>query len=231
MSVLPSGPPGLLREWQDADAALWGATEEGFEAALKRFCDATDAVVAYSDGARRHDLSAEIAGYKEELHAARDRGAGVRYSSFVDCLRWLLQETTRPRRRCLGALARLTNIAQPEPSHGAQQQQTKSTAAKPHWDEKTRELRFEGTCLKRFKQRAENQTKILDAFQAAGWPASIANPVEADEDKDSPIAAARRACDAIYKLNKCTSPIFFEQDGTGERIIWRQAHHSDETAT
>jgi DNA-directed RNA polymerase subunit RPC12/RpoP len=48
---------------------------------------------------------------------------------------------------------------------------------KPVWNKETRELWWGDVLVKKYKKHpAPNQVKILDAFQNAGWPATIKNP-------------------------------------------------------
>jgi hypothetical protein len=50
--------------------------------------------------------------------------------------------------------------------------------AGPTWHRESKTLRYGDTDVRTFKKWAENQIKILDALQAAGWPRkSIANPL------------------------------------------------------
>jgi len=88
----------------------------------------------------------------------------------------------------------------------------------PCWDSERRELRFHGRICKRFRQPAPNQTRVLDAFQEAGWPAKIDDPIPPQGDLDH----RQRLADAVRGLNK-NHGIRFELDGTGEGILWRPA--------
>ena len=91
----------------------------------------------------------------------------------------------------------------------------------PEWDEERRELRWRGQVVKRFRQHAENQELILRAFQKAGWPVSIEDPLPWADDIDS----QERLHDAIKNLNRHQRPrllIRFRGLGSG-RILWEPA--------
>src|SRR5262249_37749609 len=93
------------------------------------------------------------------------------------------------------------------------------SASRPHYDRDRRELSLGGKLVKRLKQRAPDQTLILDAFEEQNWPARIANPL-------SPRGHGRprklRLNPAIYRLNRhqVHSLRHFRGDGTGEGVIW-----------
>lgn len=99
-----------------------------------------------------------------------------------------------------------------------------SKSSGPHWDAARRELRLDGVLVKRFRQPAANQERILSAFQEAGWPPSIEDPLPPDPDQ----TPERRLNHAIRKLNGCQRNhlIRFEGNGTGGRVVWmRIARH------
>ena len=89
---------------------------------------------------------------------------------------------------------------------------TSDSCEKPNWDSETRELRFRGMLLKRFKQPAQNQTAILDEFQVEDWRIRIAIPLKN--------ANRQQVADAVRNLNE-NALIRFELDGTAEGIVWR----------
>ncbi len=90
----------------------------------------------------------------------------------------------------------------------------------PFWDD-LRGILFFGAIaiVKQFDKPAENQRMILRAFQAAGWPVWIANPLEPDGETDD----RQRLADAVYKLNRHqkTSLIRFRRDGSVSSYWWR----------
>ena len=92
-----------------------------------------------------------------------------------------------------------------------------SEPLKPHWNAGTRELTLGGKLVKRFRQQAENQIAILDAFQKAGWPASIPDPLPADPDVEGD-----HLHDTIQGLNRNQKEahIIFGGDGTRGRVLW-----------
>lgn len=86
----------------------------------------------------------------------------------------------------------------------------------PVWEADKRTLKF-GGFEKRYKQPAANQVPLLEAFQAAGWPARIQVP---------PSLSTQRPSDLASNLNKSLgndSPIVFFADGTGEGVRWEVA--------
>jgi hypothetical protein len=85
----------------------------------------------------------------------------------------------------------------------------------PHWDPERRQLHFRRQLCKQFKQPAPNQTLILDAFQEAGWPGRIDDPIPPRRESDH----RQRLADAVRGLN-LNRHLRFELDGTGEGILW-----------
>jgi hypothetical protein len=92
----------------------------------------------------------------------------------------------------------------------------------PQWNSAAREFHVDGVLVKRFRQRAVNQERILSAFQEEGWPPLIDDPLPPDAGQDS----KSRLHYAIRNLNRCQKIrlIHFEGDGTGERVAWKQVH-------
>jgi hypothetical protein len=86
----------------------------------------------------------------------------------------------------------------------------------PHWDPQRRELRYRGTLCKQYRQSAVNQTRILDAFQEAGWPNRIDDPIPPQRGSDH----RQRVADAVRGLNHQNDCVRFELDGTREGILW-----------
>ncbi len=88
----------------------------------------------------------------------------------------------------------------------------------PKWDAEKRELRIDGRIVKRFKWHAENQERILAAFEEEGWPARIDDPLPPHEEQDS----KRRLSDTIKCLNRKQTQelLHFRGDGTGQGVVW-----------
>ena len=89
--------------------------------------------------------------------------------------------------------------------------------AMPVWDRERRELRLGGTVVKRFKWPAENQERVLDAFQELGWPGHIDDPLE----QHPRICPKRRLHDTLKCLNRkqISGAIKFRGDGTGRGVL------------
>ncbi len=85
----------------------------------------------------------------------------------------------------------------------------------PQWNAKRRELSFRGAIVKKYRQPAKNQEAILEAFQVAGWPASLDDPLPYSKNGDS----RQRLADAVLALNKIGS-LVFELNGK-QQLIWK----------
>ncbi len=92
-----------------------------------------------------------------------------------------------------------------------------TTAPQPVWDRARRELRLGNKLIKRFKWPAENQERVLDAFEDNGWPTHISDPLEAHDS----ICPKRRLHDTIKCLNRkqINGLIKFRGDGTGKGVL------------
>jgi hypothetical protein len=88
----------------------------------------------------------------------------------------------------------------------------------PAWNYDQGILSLDGVVIKRFDKPAENQRAILRAFERAGWPTWVANPIKSDHGKDD----RQRLADAVYKLNRHQENrlIRFRRDGRGTGILW-----------
>jgi hypothetical protein len=133
---------------------------------------------------------------------------------------------TLSQRSCLVATATGLSLAATCSTAAADKRPNRAASALsgPHWDPTRRELRLDGVLVKRFRQPAANQERILSAFQEAGWPPSIEDPLPPDPDQ----TPERRLNHAIRKLNGCQRNhlIRFEGNGTGGRVVWmRIARH------
>ena len=80
------------------------------------------------------------------------------------------------------------------------------------------ELRYGDRLVKHYRQPADNQILILDAFDAEDWPARIDNPLLAADGIDS----KQRLHDTIKALNRHQKfrALRFRGDGTGQGVVW-----------
>ena len=110
-------------------------------------------------------------------------------------------------------------MTQPRDESGhAIQKQASTSSLQPLWDREARELRVGNVVIKRFKWPAENQERVLDAFEAKGWPPRIENPL----DQHPSICPKRRLHDTIKCLNRkqLNELIKFRGDGTGRGVLF-----------
>jgi len=89
---------------------------------------------------------------------------------------------------------------------------------RPSWDAECRELWFQGQLIKRYRVPAPNQETVLAAFQAAGWPRVIDDPLleDTDQDRKQHLSHAIRALNRRHRV--CL--LRFHGDGTGRRVRW-----------
>ncbi len=94
-----------------------------------------------------------------------------------------------------------------------------SQKPQPHWDAAKSELTYNGKVVKRFKQPAKNQTTVLAAFEQAGWPDRIPDPLST---KGFPNPKRLGYTVVQLKKNHITKPnlIHFEMDGNNAGVIW-----------
>jgi hypothetical protein len=104
---------------------------------------------------------------------------------------------------------------------GAKPSQAKGggrSSAVPHWDDDARELRYRGKVVRvvlRPKQ-AYNIVTILQAFEAAGWPARIDDPHQRkpnDETRRRDVSNLNTGLDASLR---------FACDGNGTGFLWKK---------
>ncbi|QDV34108.1 hypothetical protein [Tautonia plasticadhaerens] len=89
---------------------------------------------------------------------------------------------------------------------------------RPRWDVGTRRLVVGGVAWEAFSREAENQCAILDAFERAGWPESIPNPLDTEEKLNQTIKD-------FNKKARCSGgPLQFRRDNC--RVRWRLASGS-----
>lgn len=88
----------------------------------------------------------------------------------------------------------------------------------PIWDRQRRELRMGRTVIKRYCVPAENQVKILSAFQEEAWPSHIDDPLPPAAEIDP----KRRLHSTIQCLNRnhLAPLVHFHGDGTGCGVRW-----------
>ena len=92
----------------------------------------------------------------------------------------------------------------------------------PRWDAEMRNLWFGNDLIKRYRQRPGPQETVLEAFQKAGWPEAIADPLLHDSMKKA-LDPRRRLRDTILALNKNhkkTSVIYFGTNGHSDLVYW-----------
>ena len=94
-------------------------------------------------------------------------------------------------------------------------------AQKPLWNEKTRELSFQGKPLLKLRAKAGHVEAILNAFQTANWENPIDDPLQYGQHE---VEMAQKRRDAILRLNNSLLDktfLHFESDGKG-RIAWER---------
>ena len=91
---------------------------------------------------------------------------------------------------------------------------------KPKWNPNRRELTVRDVVIKRYRQPAANQVRLLTEFQEIGWPERIHDPLPYDRHIDP----KQRLRDTVYCLNThhvTRDLIRFEMDGSGEGVLWK----------
>lgn len=88
----------------------------------------------------------------------------------------------------------------------------------PAWDGDRQELRLGDVVVKAYKLPSPHQEQILAAFEKAGWPPRIDDPLPPEPET----VAKRRLNDAIESLNRNQKGrlIHFMADGSGDGILW-----------
>jgi hypothetical protein len=87
---------------------------------------------------------------------------------------------------------------------------------KPRWDGESGKLLSGNIVVREVPRRATSVRPVLDAFQSAGWPARIVDPLK-KKWKD-----AERVHRICKTLNNGLSRIEFGAGGDGESFIWRE---------
>jgi len=95
-----------------------------------------------------------------------------------------------------------------------------SSGAVPHWDHEARELRYRGRVVRTVMRPrlARNIVAILRAFEKAGWPSRIADPLKRQSSDET------RRRDVHNLNNKLDRTLmFFACDGDGTGFLWKKA--------
>ncbi|MFH1268863.1 MAG: hypothetical protein ABIK89_24315 [Planctomycetota bacterium] len=98
-------------------------------------------------------------------------------------------------------------------------------AAHPVWNRETGRLCWGKKVIRRVRimKHPSSVQRILDAFQAAGWPSRIADPLSMGEKNASPISSKKRANavrQVVRYLNKGLELIRFHVQEGGGAITW-----------
>jgi len=89
---------------------------------------------------------------------------------------------------------------------------------KPHWDDAKSTLTYKGQVVKKFKQPAKNQKPVLAAFETAGWPSRIADPLPSNYHNP------KRLGDTVDQLNQyhiTPNLMHFGMDGENAGVLWK----------
>lgn len=115
---------------------------------------------------------------------------------------------------CIHRLDSAAHIPRPTRIHAL-------SKAKPVWDFRLRELRFQGQIVKRFRVPAPNQELILSVFQEERWPPRIDDPLPPTDEIDP----KKRLNAVIQSLNRCqVNPlIHFGGNGEADGVVWALA--------
>jgi hypothetical protein len=92
--------------------------------------------------------------------------------------------------------------------------------ARPCWDAGRQELRLGGVLVKRFKQPAPNQAKVLAAFEEEGWPERIDDPLSPVFGQDG----KTRLQKTISNLDRCQENPLIHFEGGGA-VHFRSKRH------
>jgi hypothetical protein len=87
---------------------------------------------------------------------------------------------------------------------------------KPSWDKSSHVLRIDNEEIRTIKRpaAATNIMQILDAFEKAGWPRRVDDPIIPKKVDSIRLAAA------VLSLNKGLQQIRFSKDGSGAGVVW-----------
>jgi hypothetical protein len=95
---------------------------------------------------------------------------------------------------------------------------------RPCWDTRSQCLYFQAKLIKEFRQVAENQTVVLDAFEQSGWEEVIDNPLPTSPFVDR----LEQLYETVKSLNRSMrrSSIHFHTVRQGTAIRWRVQNNS-----
>ena len=90
-----------------------------------------------------------------------------------------------------------------------------SSPLTPLWKEEARELRYQDEVVRSVPRPgvAKNIVTVLNAFEAAGWPTRIDNPLK--------LKSPQKLRDTLKSVNEGLEKLRFESDGTSTGILWR----------
>jgi hypothetical protein len=86
----------------------------------------------------------------------------------------------------------------------------------PRWDAASGKLYFRGEIVRTVTRRGTNMRLILDAFDDAGWPLWIYNPLPGGADSG-------KLRQTLYDLRKTLKAINLIPDGTATGILWQES--------
>jgi hypothetical protein len=111
----------------------------------------------------------------------------------------------------LGGLLALLHDRQAGPSAGPL----------PSFDAGERVLRWRGEAVKCLRREAPTQAAILEAFERAGWPRHLDDPL----DREPGLDPKERLRETVKSLNRGLRPgsLRFHTDGTGCGVRWAPA--------
>lgn len=88
----------------------------------------------------------------------------------------------------------------------------------PHYDNELRRITVGGVLIKKYHEPSRNQIAVLIAFEEAGWPAVIDDPIPG-----SRVEPKRRLRDTVAGLNashRAKNIVLFHAENDGEGISW-----------
>ena len=90
----------------------------------------------------------------------------------------------------------------------------------PRWDDLLRQLWWKDLLIKHYHTPAENQERVLQAFEEDGWPVHLDDPLPARSDVEPKV----RLHDTIKALNRAQQNrlLHFRSVGNGKGICWEK---------
>jgi hypothetical protein len=126
-----------------------------------------------------------------------------------------LTDTTQVDELDRAARKGLAELSEPWPHQQARIHRQPSSGrgeSKPRWDDERGELIHEEKVIRRVSRgKAVNVVRVLQAFEAVGWPSRVPSPFGNDWEKMH---------ETIRSLNKGLQVIRFRADGTGKGVLW-----------